>query len=333
MTSDALPNPTSPGPPGGARKPLYTTYPFPTSPWRRSADFLPQGASGLERVRRVVAAAKTHRVLVLNGFSRHDMIAAGWIARRRRRPAVLVLDPTWKPGTNPVDRALTRFSVRLLDGEHVRYGVLTRYEVGTFPRTWKVSAERVRFIPWFCTLAAEELQAPVSHGGGFFAGGNSLRDFDTLIEAAAAVPAAVTIASNTLTEDQLRRLPDNVSAGPVSPGRYDELSRSATAVVLPLEERPDRTSGQGTLLAAMALGKTLIVNDAPGVRDYVRPDETALVVPSRDPDALARAMRWVIEHPDRSRELGARARDEASRHYTAEAYAGRVMHVAMDLLE
>jgi glycosyltransferase involved in cell wall biosynthesis len=296
------------------------------------ADLLRAGVAGRDRIRSVLAAAATHRVLVLNGFSKPDMLAAGLIARRRTPPQLLILDPTWKLGSNWIDRTLTRLSVRSLDGDHVHYGVLSTFEAATFPRTWRVAPDRVHFIPWFCTLSQEELQAAVRHDGGFFAGGNSMRDFDTLIEAARGVPAPVTIASDVLTPDQLRRLPPNVTAGPVTPARYDELSRSATAVVLPLEQRPDRTSGQGTLLAAMTLGKTLIVNDAAGARDYVRPGETAVVVPSRDADALAEAMRWVLENPRPSRDIGERARAEAARRYTADAYADRVMDACLPLL-
>jgi glycosyltransferase involved in cell wall biosynthesis len=103
-------------------------------------------------------------------------------------------------------------------------------------------------------------------------------------------------------------VPANVTIGPRSRAEYDAKLRAAIAVVLPLVELHDRSSGQGTLLNAMAHGKTVIVTDVPGVRDYVRPQETAILVPPSDLAALAAAMRWVVDHPEESERIAQRAR-------------------------
>src|SRR5215217_307584 len=174
--------------------------------------------------------------------------------RRRRPPTVLVLDPTWKSGDSLAVRAVTRAGVRFIDGAHVTYAVLSTFEVGSFPMTWGVAPDGVTFIPWHFDLADDELAQPVSVEGGFVAGGDSLRDYPTLLRAAPAVPAPVTIATRGMPKNV--PTPPNVSVGPVERSRYDELLRGATAVVLPLQVRRDRSSGQGTLLNAMAHGKT-----------------------------------------------------------------------------
>jgi glycosyltransferase involved in cell wall biosynthesis len=187
----------------------------------------------------------------------------------------------------------------------------------------------VTFLPWHFDLADDELAEPVSTNAGFVAGGDSLRDYPTLLRAAPAVPARVTIATRAMPRHVTA--PPNVTAGPVQRRRYDELLRSATAVVLPLQVRRDRSSGQGTLLNALAHGKTVIVNDAPGVRDYVEDGRTAIVVRSGDADALSSAMRWVLAHPQESAAIAARGRADVLARFSPERYVERVL-AAFDAL-
>ncbi len=314
-----------------ATKRIFSGYGWDRPSWREEVDGLEDDASTAVRARRVVQAARHYPVLVLDGFDRGDMLAAGVIARMRRPPRLLVLDPTWKRGSTLPDRMATRAGVRLLDGSHVTYGVLSTFEVASFPDTWGVDRDRVRFLPWHFDLSEDELASPVTSGDGFFAGGDSLRDYGMVLDAARLVSHPITIASRTLTDDTLSRLPSNVTAGPVSRARYDALLRSSAAVVVPLQVRSDRSSGQGTILNAMAHGKLLIVNDAPGVLDYVRPGETALVVPSGNGAALAEAMEWVMTHREEAERIASAGRRDVLARFHPEQYVRRVLDVAREL--
>lgn len=228
-------------------------------------------------------------------------------------------------GENWADRAACRTVLTLFDGDYVHYGVLTEFEVGTFPPTWGVDPARVHKVLWSCTLSDDELIASRGTGGGVFAAGNSLRDWDLMLRAAGMVSAPVTIAAPNLTLEQLRSAPRNVTAGPVSPARYDALLRSADVVVVPMQSRDDRSSGQGTMLAAMALGKPLVVNDAPGVRDYVKDSETGVVVTRDDPAALAAARcRLLGDEPLRTR-LGAAVEREVRQRFMLPHTVERVL--------
>ncbi|CAO4145698.1 glycosyltransferase family 4 protein [Methylorubrum extorquens] len=184
-------------------------------------------------------------------------------------------------------------------------------------------------VLWSCTLSDDELVA--SRGTGVFAGGNSLRPWDLMLRAAGMVSAPVTIAAPNLTLEQLRSAPRNVTADPVSPARYDALLRSADVVVVPMQSCDDRSSGQGTMLAAMALGKPLVVNDAPGVRNYVRDGETGVVIPRDDPAALVASLcRLLRDEPLRTR-LGAAAEREVRQRFMLPHYVERVLGL-MDTL-
>jgi glycosyltransferase involved in cell wall biosynthesis len=65
------------------------------------------------------------------------------------------------------------------------------------------------------------------------------------------------------------------------------------------------------VLEAAAWGKPIVATDVGGTREIVRDRREALLVPPRDPEALARALREVVRNPEMGQELGRAARDRA----------------------
>jgi glycosyltransferase involved in cell wall biosynthesis len=79
---------------------------------------------------------------------------------------------------------------------------------------------------------------------------------------------------------------------------------AADAVVL-----PSKSEGlPRAMLESMACGATFVGTAISGVVDHVRDGRNGYVVPSDDVEALAERLRLVREHPERAREIGARAR-------------------------
>ncbi len=169
-----------------------------------------------------------------------------------------------------------------MHGPHITFCVLSSWELERFPQTWGVPAAQVRFTPFCFTIPEHELDLPVAEDCGVFAGGDSLRDYTPLIDAARGIEARVTIASRSL--DERTNAPANVSLGEVSPERFAELNRRAAVVVVALADSGDRSAGQQSYLNAMALGKPVVVTDAPGVRDYVEDREDGADRPLGRPD-------------------------------------------------
>lgn len=310
---------------------IFSTHHWPhRSEWAATVDSVdPAGLSRAALVRRILAAARRYPVLVLNGSlgGYADVAAAALVARRRRPPRIVLTDCTWKAGEGPLARA-RQAAVRALDGPHVTYCVLSTAERSLFPRTWGVDADRVAFTPWYVGLSEEELADPPEGDEGFvFAGGDSLRDYGPLLAAAPRLGARLTIASRTLGRADV---PEGVDAGPVSPERFTALTRSAATVVVPLEARRDRSAGQFTYLNAMALGKPVVVTDAPGVRDHVDDRRTGLVVPAGDPDALASAVAWTVAPATRAEAIamGGRARADVLERFSPERYVDRLLELA-----
>jgi glycosyltransferase involved in cell wall biosynthesis len=63
-----------------------------------------------------------------------------------------------------------------------------------------------------------------------------------------------------------------------------------------------------TILEAMATGRAIVTTNMPGCRDAVEDGRSGIVVPPRDPCALAAAMRRLLDDPQACAAMGARSR-------------------------
>jgi phosphatidylinositol alpha-mannosyltransferase len=77
------------------------------------------------------------------------------------------------------------------------------------------------------------------------------------------------------------------------------------------------------LVEAMAAGVPVVASDIPGYREVVRDGVDGLLVPARDPNALAAALRRVLVEPELAASL-ARAGRERAREYSWDAIAPRL---------
>lgn len=84
--------------------------------------------------------------------------------------------------------------------------------------------------------------------------------------------------------------------------------------------------GRG-LTEALASGRAVVATAVNGVPDLVVPGTTGLLAEAQSPDALAEGVRWLLDHPEEARQMGARAR-----HHVRELFDPRTMCVALDRL-
>lgn len=78
------------------------------------------------------------------------------------------------------------------------------------------------------------------------------------------------------------------------------------------------------LLEAMAAGLPVVAYDIPGVREVVVPEETGILVPLGDAEALAAAMAGLLAAPERRRRMGARARARVAAEFSFEGVVRRL---------
>ena len=313
---------------GMPSKDVFSTIEAPLrEAWAARVHTPPHELSGISRQRYILREGGRYPRVILDGSEREALFAAAIFARRRRPPTLVIADATWKSASNLLDRLASRFGLLPIDGSHVRYCVMSTAELERFPNTWHVDPGRVVFTPYHHTLSDQDLAMPTSRDRGIFAGGDSLRDYATLIEAMRNLPDPLCIATRTPMPQLMRDLPANVEIASLSRQDFDERTASAAVVVIPLEPRQDRGSGQTTYLNAMALGKAVIVTDVAGARDYIRDGETGLIVPSEDPRSLADALRSLLDDPAYADRLGAAARRDAIERFGPDRYVEQLLTV------
>jgi N,N'-diacetylbacillosaminyl-diphospho-undecaprenol alpha-1,3-N-acetylgalactosaminyltransferase len=80
-----------------------------------------------------------------------------------------------------------------------------------------------------------------------------------------------------------------------------------------------------TLLEAMAMGKPIVTTDNVGCRDVVDDGATGFLVPVRSPQALAGAIRRLVEDPHLRRQFGSAARRKVEREFADSVIVPRVL--------
>jgi glycosyltransferase involved in cell wall biosynthesis len=202
--------------------------------------------------------------------------------------------------------------------------VLGRNQIGDIQRRWP-SVGLVRFVYHRVDTDAYTPQ-PFAAGGPILTVGEDVgRDFPTLLQAIDGLDARLVAKTGQIHEDHAHV---QVVRERLSADSYRALFAAARFVVIPLHQTVN-ASGVSSLLEAMAMGRAVIVSDSPGIRDYVAPEETALVVPPNDPVALRAAIQRLLGDDVLCQRLGAAGRRfvaERCSHAANTAGIAEVMH-------
>ena len=171
-----------------------------------------------------------------------------------------------------------------------------------------VKKSKFRYIPFKINRYERVLEIiennEIDDEGYIFCGGNTRRDFDTLIEAARrfSYPVKILTMGNSLIQrhgsylDETS-LPDNIEVI-----RHDgsdtflDYIAKARIVVLPIKKRNITASGIGVSIAAMGLKKCVIISSGPSVNDII--SDEAIVIPPENPEALAQEIKKAYENDE-----------------------------------
>jgi glycosyltransferase involved in cell wall biosynthesis len=86
------------------------------------------------------------------------------------------------------------------------------------------------------------------------------------------------------------------------------------------------------VLEAMAAGKPVVATRVGGVPEVVDDGVTGLLVPPRDPDALADAVVRLLRDPNRMRRMGQAGLERVRRHFSVEQMVRRTEALYEELL-
>ena len=219
----------------------------------------------------------------------------------RRRPPLVIIG-CWLADLvagSPARRHLYRQLYRRVDAVIV----FSTNQRATLVELLGIAPERVHVVAFGIDL--DELAGVTTSDSGRLAAiGRDLgRDWATLVSAARSSGWAVDLVTRPDQVAGLDLPPEIQLYPPVDRSSYLEVLASSSVVVVPTEVRQYPT-GQTVLLEAMALGKACVVTDTPAMGEYVRHDETAVLVPPHDPAAFRSAVDGLLADPDRRRRLG-----------------------------
>lgn len=249
-----------------------------------------------------------------------------------------------------------QLACRLLRGAHPRRAVrnylihaplrmvngavaLSEHERGLL-LTLGVTSERITVLPnavdladfdRLCAQSNAVQLPPVSPPRILFIGQLIERKgFDLLAHAMPAVVQAFPQATFTFVshyrrgEAELRRI---VTAGGVERnlqllGAVDEREKTRLLHMADVVVAPSRYEGFGIpLIEAMAAARPVITTDVPAGNEVVQHEQTGLLVPYADPDALAAAILRVLRDPALARRMGTQGRRIVEARYNAEYLA------------
>jgi glycosyltransferase involved in cell wall biosynthesis len=204
--------------------------------------------------------------------------------------------------------------------------VLGRNQVDYIRGRWP-QAKLVRFVHHRVDTAYYAPQPAPPEGPILTVGDDIGRDFPTLLQAMEGLDARL-VARTRKIEGNHPRV--RIVRERLSPDAYRALFTEARFVVLPLHHTVN-ASGVSSLLEAMAMGRAVIVSDSPGIRDYVLPGETALVVPANDPRALHAAIQRLLDDPALCERLGAAGRSFVVSHCSHAANLAGIAEVMREV--
>lgn len=178
-----------------------------------------------------------------------------------------------------------------------------------YSRQFGIPPNRIAFLP---------LMAPQSHfrepdhprKDYLFSYGNSDRDFDTLIRAAARMKIKTYILSQKYLPDT--PLPANVSLlrNRTSETELIEWIAGSRIAVLPLKDYRI-AAGQLSMLEVMALARPLIITENMATKEYAIHGQTALFFQAGDDQGLEELIRSLWNNPEAAEQIGRQARISA----------------------
>lgn len=189
-------------------------------------------------------------------------------------------------------------------------------DIRTLEARFGVSPPRCSFAPFPAREIPTNPHLQTDNEEGFiYSAGFAHRDWDTLISALREIPFKA-----VLSPGFSFRCPSNLPTHieiipPQSPEDGRRWLAKCTLAVFSLVDT-ELPSGPLVLLDAMMMAKPIVVSEVNGTRDYVQNMESALVVPTGDPQALAKAILEILDDPEASSRMGRLAACKAKAEYT-----------------
>lgn len=168
----------------------------------------------------------------------------------------------------------------------------------------------------------------------FIAAGGMNRDYSTLIEAFGKCPKAkLRVYAKYRDYTKGKELPKNVYFGNLFNGRsYSDAYKAlreeyynAIAVLLPIDYINDVPNGATVLVEALAMGKPIVITEADTNYIDVEKEECGLTVKRHDVTGWMCAINFLMENPEKAKEMGEKAYQLAKGKYNDELFVSNLL--------
>jgi glycosyltransferase involved in cell wall biosynthesis len=305
------------------------------------------GTAAVQQGWRLARWLRRERPDIVHCHDIYSNIFVGWWARFGGSPSVIASrrwgEDSSQPRLDRLNDVMSRRATRLL----VNSATVARALV----KEGRARADRVVVIPNFLEPAAFELPPPPAifdwrstlgiPGDRWVIGSvarlTPVKHHRLLLEALPKLLQAVPTAHIVLVGDGPERPALEQLAA--ATGRADRVSFTGT---LPNRPTPhllfdvsvltSRSEGvPNSLDEAMAAGRPVVATDVGGVRDAVVDDETGLLIPDGDADALVTALQRLAREPGLARQLGDAGRHRAREQFAEETVLKRLISLYQEL--
>lgn len=264
----------------------------------------------LKNAAALVAAARSEDIVILTDA--HGLSGNLFCILRQlgpQRPTIIRADALFALPSTAVLRTLKRTYIRATMAAVDLMIVWTPATIERYCTAFSLRREKFAAVKFHHTLTGFDAGG-VTQGKYIFSGGDSLRDYQTLLHAVRELDVEVFIATRLVLPKSLT-VPPNVTVRAVTPREFREFMAGALLVVFPLKMGGLRTAGQQSYLNAMALGKAVIVTDTIDAPFYIEDGRTGKLTPSGDAAALRLAIASLLASPEKIAFLGEAGKQSA----------------------
>ncbi len=240
-----------------------------------------------------------------------------------KKPRVMILSALISKRDNLFIHLVRKFFTQL--------GLIGVHEVGCFSdkylelikEEYSLPDDKAICLPYAINTADRDEIDPVRLDSYIYSVGLSLRDYESLMDAAARFPRQFVIATQPFAVRGLS-IPTNVILHFDTFGdKALTLMKNASVVVLTLSDIYS-PAGEATLFEAMWYKKPVIVTNTITTYSYIDDKHNGLLIDYRSPDAIVNALEYVFSDEKRSIEMGQRAYEKVVQNYTYEILARRI---------
>lgn len=190
-----------------------------------------------------------------------------------------------------------------------KIAVFSANQVPILEEFLKMQPERIAVVPFGVDVRyydASDVDGSDAGGGLVAIGGDSRRDYATLAEAVRLADIPLTLVCYPRNIAGIDLPPHIKVLSGVYLDNYRKLLLAADLIVTPTTA-PAYPSGQSVVLEAMSMGRATLTTDSPAMRDYVTDGVDGVLVPARDPAAMAQHIVDLMSDAERRKSLGAAA--------------------------